>query len=148
MGKISSTCQAAPRCRSIIGTMPTKQIRLWPFPAALCVVLLGALGSATVADSVSEQEAPADFILHAGRIWTGDTARPWAQSLAARGERIVRVGSRQEVDRRRGVLRPGMQCDVSVFDRDLARVPPREIADAKALATIVAGEVCYAAEGR
>jgi predicted amidohydrolase YtcJ len=44
----------------------------------------------------------------------------------------------------RGMLRTGMQCDVSVFDRDLPQIPPREIADAHVLATIVGGKLAYA----
>lgn len=35
--------------------------------------------------------APADLVAY-GRVWTGDSATPWAQAVAARGERIVYVG--------------------------------------------------------
>jgi len=38
------------------------------------------------------QAPPADLILHGARIWTGDEARPWAQAVAIRGNRIVAVG--------------------------------------------------------
>ena len=44
----------------------------------------------------------ADLIVTAGRVWTGDSARPTAQAVALRGERIVAVGSRAEVLRQRG----------------------------------------------
>src|SRR5262245_25370201 len=45
---------------------------------------------------------PADLIVHAGRIWTGDASRPWSESMAARGDRIVAVGTRNDIDSLRG----------------------------------------------
>jgi hypothetical protein len=45
----------------------------------------------------------ADLILTNGRFWTGDSARPFAQAVAIRGDRIVAVGSAAEVAARRGV---------------------------------------------
>ena len=44
---------------------------------------------------------PADLVLVSARIWTGDPARPEAQALAVRGDRIVAVGSDAEI----GVLK-------------------------------------------
>ncbi|MEA2465290.1 MAG: hypothetical protein QOJ98_3037, partial [Acidobacteriota bacterium] len=38
------------------------------------------------------RSASPDFILAGGRIFTADDARPWAEALAVRGERIVAVG--------------------------------------------------------
>ena len=35
--------------------------------------------------------APAELVAY-GRVWTGDSAAPWAQAVATRGERIVYVG--------------------------------------------------------
>lgn len=43
----------------------------------------------------------ADLILRNGRIWTGDTLRPYASAVAIRGERIVAVGSAADVARHR-----------------------------------------------
>jgi hypothetical protein len=43
-------------------------------------------------------QVPADLVVY-GRVWTGDTARPWADAVAVRGERIVAVGTRAEVRR-------------------------------------------------
>jgi predicted amidohydrolase YtcJ len=37
-----------------------------------------------------------------GRIWTANPNQPWAEAIAVRGERIVAVGSRDEIDRRIG----------------------------------------------
>src|SRR5690606_24102625 len=33
------------------------------------------------------------------RVWTGDAAPPWAEAVASRGERIVAVGSNDEIGR-------------------------------------------------
>jgi hypothetical protein len=44
---------------------------------------------------------------------------------------------------RRGVLRAGLLADIAVLDRDLRRVPPSEIREARVVATIVAGVVVY-----
>ena len=41
----------------------------------------------------------ADLILTNARIWTGDSARPWAQALAVRGERLLVVGTLAEARR-------------------------------------------------
>jgi hypothetical protein len=43
----------------------------------------------------------ADLVI-LGRVWTGDSARPWAEGLAVRGDRIVAVGSRREMRRLTG----------------------------------------------
>jgi predicted amidohydrolase YtcJ len=48
------------------------------------------------------KDGPAELILKLGRIWTGDTARPWAEALAARGGAVVAVGSAEEVMKYRG----------------------------------------------
>ena len=37
-------------------------------------------------------EAPADLILTNGRVWTADPAKPWAEAVAVRGDRIAYVG--------------------------------------------------------
>jgi len=41
---------------------------------------------------------PADLFILDGRIFTGDERQPWAEALAIRGERVVAVGSRAEVE--------------------------------------------------
>ncbi|MGZ3397501.1 MAG: amidohydrolase, partial [Isosphaeraceae bacterium] len=45
----------------------------------------------------SQAEGPADLIVLAGRVWTGDAANPWAEGVAARDGAIVKVGSREDV---------------------------------------------------
>jgi predicted amidohydrolase YtcJ len=46
-------------------------------------------------------ERPVDLIVY-GRVWTGDTLRPWARGVAVRGGTIVAVGSQREIARFRG----------------------------------------------
>ena len=42
-----------------------------------------------------------------------------------------------------GMLRPGMLADLIMIDRDITRVPPETIRDAKVLLTLVGGRVVY-----
>jgi len=49
-----------------------------------------------------KKDGPADLVILAGRIWTGDPDNPRAEGLAARDGAIVAVGSRDEVLRWRG----------------------------------------------
>ena len=46
---------------------------------------------ALVALACDRPGAPAELVAY-GRVWTGDSAAPWAQAVATRGERIVYVG--------------------------------------------------------
>jgi len=60
------------------------------------------LGAASLlAACARTAERPADLIVY-GRVWTGDTARPWAAGVALRGDTIVVAGSTREVNRFRG----------------------------------------------
>ena len=43
--------------------------------------------------------AMADLALLGGSLWTGDDARPWAEAVAVRGEKIVAVGTSKDVRR-------------------------------------------------
>ena len=44
-----------------------------------------------------QADGPADLIALAGRVWTGDSANPWAEGVAARDGAIVKIGSREDV---------------------------------------------------
>ncbi len=48
------------------------------------------------------RDGPADLIVSAKRIWTGDPARPWAEALAARGGAIAALGTRADIMAYRG----------------------------------------------
>ena len=49
-----------------------------------------------------QTDGPADLILQAGRIWTGDSSRPWAEGVAVRSGTIAAVGSHDEIARFKG----------------------------------------------
>ena len=40
--------------------------------------------------------APADVVIY-GRVWTGDSAKPWAQAVAISGEKISAVGDSSSI---------------------------------------------------
>jgi len=70
----------------------------------LILVPLTALWAAgcTRADAMSDNSTasvpPADLIVTGGRVWTGNPDAPWAEAVAARGDRIVAVGSRADIE--------------------------------------------------
>ncbi|WP_400193298.1 amidohydrolase [Hymenobacter sp. B81] len=55
-----------------------------------------------LAATPSYGQATADLILTGGRVFTADPARPTAEALAIRGERIVAVGSSADISRLTG----------------------------------------------
>jgi len=64
-----------------------------------------------------QTDGPAELILIAGRMWTGDAAQPWAEALASRNAVILAVGKKDEVLRFRGP-------NTRVFDRKDAFAVP------------------------
>jgi predicted amidohydrolase YtcJ len=58
--------------------------------------------SQLVAEAFSRTPVQADLVLTNGRIWTGDTAHPWAEALAARGERLIAIGSNDDIKKLTG----------------------------------------------
>ena len=46
--------------------------------------------------------ADPSLILHHGKLWTGDPAKPWAQALAAENGVLAAVGTNEEVLKLRG----------------------------------------------
>jgi len=52
---------------------------------------LAIVWAALVAPAAAQQ--PATLVVY-GRVWTGDSARPWASAVAVRGDSIVAVGDR------------------------------------------------------
>jgi predicted amidohydrolase YtcJ/beta-lactamase class A len=53
--------------------------------------------SRLIAEEFSHTKPAADLALINSRIWTGDKSQPWAEALASRGERIIAVGSNDEI---------------------------------------------------
>jgi hypothetical protein len=64
------------------------------------LVLLPAV--ALVLAFVHQAAPSADLVLLNGRVYTLDAARPWAEAVAIGGDRILAVGSMQEIGRMRG----------------------------------------------
>ncbi len=64
----------------------------WIAPLSLLTLVTAAL-----ATPIAAQTPRTDLILHGGRVWTGDPARPWAEAVAVSGDRIVAVGSDADV---------------------------------------------------
>jgi hypothetical protein len=59
-------------------------------------------GRADIIGFVSENLAEefsqsADLALTGGKVWTGNKAQPWAEAIASQGERIIAVGSNDEI---------------------------------------------------
>lgn len=63
----------------------------------LVLLLLSSLTS-----SVPASAPPADIVVRNARVWTADALHPWAEAIAIQGNRIVAVGSNEEIDRRSG----------------------------------------------
>lgn len=61
-------------------------------------VLVALAGCMTAPKPVPDAEAATLAVINA-RVWTGDARRPWAEAVAARGERLIAVGSNEEVSR-------------------------------------------------
>jgi predicted amidohydrolase YtcJ len=57
------------------------------------------LVSQLVAQEFSKTAPKAELALINGRVWTGNPAQPWAEALAARGERIIAVGANGEIQK-------------------------------------------------
>ncbi|MGB7296118.1 MAG: amidohydrolase [Candidatus Aminicenantales bacterium] len=62
-------------------------------------VLLAILATVAALSVCQGTRAVADLVLLEGRVWTGESARPWAEAVAVRGERIVGVGTSKEIGR-------------------------------------------------
>ena len=74
---------------------------VWRYTAPMTrFAIPGLLGSVAMAAGVLAAQSPApaaaDLILTNGRVYTVETARPWAEAVAIRGDRIVAVGSAAE----------------------------------------------------
>ncbi len=83
----------------------------------------------------------------------GEPAGGWQPQLSVTLEEALRAytygaayAERQE--HVKGTLRPGMLADITVFERDLFAVEPREIMETPIAATIVGGRVVYRGAGK
>jgi hypothetical protein len=101
----------------VIAPLPAREIRtLTPSRAGAarrCAVGARALAQASLVASAfaagpelgaqsAAPSSPPDLLLVDGKVFTADPAHPWAQAVAIRGDRIVAVGTTQEVARLAG----------------------------------------------
>ena len=63
--------------------------------------LVAAILSAGCGAEKSAESSGADLIVY-GRVWTGDSTRPWAQGVAVKGDTIAAVGDSATVARLAG----------------------------------------------
>ena len=70
--------------------LETRRRNLRRIPTLLAVALFAACDA---------QESPeyASLVVTDARIWTGDSARPWAEAIASQGETILAVGSAADI---------------------------------------------------
>jgi hypothetical protein len=64
--------------------------------ARVALTLAAAL---LVAGARAQGPEPAELILIHAKVWTGEQARPWAEAVAVRGNRIAAVGTVEEINR-------------------------------------------------
>ena len=69
--------------------------------SALAVEVTGQAVVMATTVAAAEPEHEASIIIY-GRAWTADTRRPFAEAIAIAGDKIVTVGSRDDVDKFRG----------------------------------------------
>jgi hypothetical protein len=81
-------------------TESLKSPRCWLLFAALLAATFTIRSGSSTAALQNNPEA-ADLILHHGFVWTVDEAKPTAEAIAVRGDKIIRVGSNPEVMRLR-----------------------------------------------
>jgi len=74
-----------------------RQTRRAPRRRPVRLLVAGVLGALACAAPQDGAGPPADLILRSGRVWTGVEAEPWAEAVAVRGERIVAVGTDDDV---------------------------------------------------
>jgi hypothetical protein len=64
---------------------------------ALAASLIVQRPAASSVAAIQRSSGPADLILYNGFIWTVDEAKPQAEAIAVRGDRIIKLGGNQEV---------------------------------------------------
>src|SRR5476649_1801465 len=85
-------------------------------PARAAIAMLTAATAGTIACSRPARLA-ADLVITHASVWTGNPAQPGAAALAIIGDRIVDVGSADEIERWRG-------AGTTVLDAGGRRVVP------------------------
>jgi predicted amidohydrolase YtcJ len=66
-------------------------------PRTMTRILLGPLALTLLASLLPGQQSPPDLILLNGKIFTSDSAHPYVEALAIRGERLVATGTAEKI---------------------------------------------------
>lgn len=66
-------------------------------PRIMTGILLGPLALTLLASLLPGQQSPPDLILLNGKIFTSDSAHPYVEALAIRGERLVATGTAEKI---------------------------------------------------
>jgi len=95
-----------------------------------------------------QKSKKADLVLMNGKIVTVDDEKPEVQALVVSGDRIVAVGSNEEIKayitQKTDVIDlEGKLADITVLSKDIMTVPDDEILNTKVVYTIVGGKVLY-----
>jgi predicted amidohydrolase YtcJ len=61
-------------------------------------IALGFLASLITACGQPPSTQSADLVVRDARVWTGNAGQPWAQAIASQGDRIIAVGSNEDID--------------------------------------------------
>jgi predicted amidohydrolase YtcJ len=67
-------------------------------PARVAFAALAGLLSCNAPPQPSGASRPADLVVY-GRVWTGDSARPWAGAVAVVGDKVLAVGDSTQMSR-------------------------------------------------
>lgn len=110
--ELSRSRTQAGRCHPALCTPPMRlgllTVNGWLYREDLMSDRLSACGVLVLAAAIALLGAApvpaqtADVVLTGGKVFTADPARPWAQAVAIRGERIMAVGSDADVAKAAG----------------------------------------------
>ena len=78
-------------------TNASRAFRVLSRPPFIPVSALLMMFAFTLGVPAGAQNAPVSLAVVNARIWTGNPKRPWAEAIAARGDRIAAVGSSAEI---------------------------------------------------
>jgi predicted amidohydrolase YtcJ len=90
----------------------------------------------------------ASLVIKNGQIYTVDKSNPLAEALAVKSDKIVYMGSNEEVENQdiKGSIEVGKLADIIILTDNLFEIPIDQIKDVKVLLTIVGGKEVYRSE--
>ena len=121
-------------------------------------LLVGALCSSACGARPDTANGASDLIVY-GRVWTGDSARPWAQAVAVSGDTIVAVGDSASIAKTQGsntrviangkaMVVPGFMDGHAHFLRGGFQLTSVDLRDAASPAEFIARIKAFAAKSK